>query len=82
VSYRVLVTHQAEKELRRLAARTRTALLEGLRRLEDDPSPDGHSIVRISADSKGVLQDALQDLGVKDLPGPAFRRGRCRCVVP
>ncbi len=39
-----------------MGARSREGILQGLRRLEDDPSPDGRSIVPISADPKGTLR--------------------------
>jgi mRNA-degrading endonuclease RelE of RelBE toxin-antitoxin system len=56
VSFRVLVTHQAKKELRRLPLHCRQTLLNGLNRHADDPSPDGRSIVPISAGRKGSLR--------------------------
>ena len=56
MSFRVKVTHKARRELRRLPANRRYQVLKGLKRLEEDPSPDGDAIKTITQDSKGKLK--------------------------
>ena len=56
MSFRVKVTHKARRELRRLPADRRYQVLKGLKRLEEDPSPDGGAIKVIAQDHKGKLR--------------------------
>jgi len=56
VKFQVQVTHQAQKDLRRLPADRRYALLGNLKRLEEDPMPDGDVIKAIAADPTGTLR--------------------------
>jgi len=56
LSFRVKVTHKARRELRRLPADRRYQLLKGLKRLEEDPSPDGDAIKAIVQDPEGRLR--------------------------
>ena len=56
MSFRVKVTHRARRELRRIPADRRYQLLKGLKRLEEDPSPDGDAIKTIIQDPEGRLR--------------------------
>ena len=56
MSFRVRVTHRARRELKRLPADRRYQLLKGLKRLEQDPSPDGDAIKAIIQDPEGRLR--------------------------
>ena len=56
MSFRVKVTRKAKRELRRLPADQRYQLLKGLKRLEEDPSPDGDAIKAIIQDPEGRLR--------------------------
>ena len=56
MSFHVKVTHTARRELRRLPADRRYQLLKGLKRLEEDPSPDGGAIKAIIQDPQGRLR--------------------------
>jgi mRNA-degrading endonuclease RelE of RelBE toxin-antitoxin system len=56
VKFHVEVTHQGEKDLRRVPTPRRLSLLRGFERLADDPTPDGDSIRAIVADPKGTLR--------------------------
>jgi mRNA-degrading endonuclease RelE of RelBE toxin-antitoxin system len=56
LSFQVKITHQARKELRRLPAERRYQLLQSLKCLEEDPSPDGDVIQVIAANPNGTLR--------------------------
>jgi len=56
LSFRVKVTHKARRELGRLPANRRYQVLKGLKRLKEDPSPDGDAIKAIAQDPKGKLR--------------------------
>jgi len=56
LSFRVKVTRRARRELKRLPADRRYQLLKGLKRLEEDPSPDGDAIKAIIQDPKEKLR--------------------------
>lgn len=56
MSFCVKVTRKAKRELRRLPADRRYQLLKGLKRLEEDQSPDGDAIKAIIQDPEGRLR--------------------------
>jgi mRNA-degrading endonuclease RelE of RelBE toxin-antitoxin system len=54
--FHVKVTHKARRELKRLPADRQYQLLKKLKRLEEDPSPDGYTIKEIVQDPNGKLR--------------------------
>lgn len=56
MKFQVQVTHQAQKDLRHLPTDRRYALLQDLKRLAEDPTPDGDAIKAIAADPTGILR--------------------------
>lgn len=56
MKFQVKITHPAQKDLRRLPTDCRFTLLHDLKRLAEDPTPDGDVIKTIVADPKGTLR--------------------------